>query len=50
MEQITLEQIATSAALVQVKTDGTLSIYRYSGSGTFTGWLRCTIAVPFSNV
>lgn len=48
--QFVPNQAGTSAALVQIDTDGTLNIYRYSGSGTFTGWLRCMIAVPFSNV
>ena len=48
--QFVPNQSGTSAALVQIDTDGTLNIYRYSGSGTFTGWLRCMITVPFSNV
>jgi hypothetical protein len=48
--QFVPNQTGTSAALVQIDTNGTLNIYRYSGSGAFTGWFRCTIAVPFSNV
>lgn len=48
--QLVPNQTGTSAALVQIDTDGTLSIYRYTGSGAFTGWLRCVIAVPFSGL
>lgn len=48
--QFVPNQTGTSAGFVQIDTDGTLNIYRYSGSGSFTGWFRCTIAVPFSNV
>lgn len=48
--QLVPNQTGTSAAMVQIDMDGTLSIYRYNGSGAFSGWLRCMIAVPFSNV
>lgn len=48
--QFVPNQTGTTAGFVQIDTDGTLNIYRYSGSGSFTGWFRCTIAVPFSNV
>jgi len=42
-------QTGTSAALVEVKKDGTVYIYRYSGSGAFTGWLRCSFPIVFSS-
>lgn len=48
--QFVPNQTGTTAGFVQIDTDGTLNIYRYSGSGAFTGWFRCVIAVPFSNL
>lgn len=50
MTQFVLSQTGTSVALIQIDADGTLNIYRYAGSNAFTGWLRATMIVPFTNV
>lgn len=40
--------VGNSSALVSISGTGSVEIYRYSGSGAFTGWLRAAIPVVFA--